>query len=652
MLKAFIEENFSDKNLIIVSNREPYIHKKSGLSIKVEKPAGGLTSAMDDVLKVTGGTWVAWGSGSGDRDVVDSKNLVLVPPEKPSYTLKRVWLNPSEVDNYYHGYSNQVLWPLCHITLDRVYFRKKFWEDYKKANRAFSDAVLEEADNDSIVWIHDYHLCLVPGMLRNKKPELTIAHFWHIPWPDWSVFRVCPQAREILEGLLGNDLIGFQIPLFVKNFMDCVSECLPVDIDYSKATINFKGHTTRLKAFPISIDFEKFNSMASTQRTIRMMENIEEKHGITQGYIGIGVDRLEYTKALIKRLQAIDLFFDRYERFRRKFTFIQIAVPTRMKEPYISYKKTVEELIAKINKKYSSGLWRPIIYIDTKIEHEDLVAYYRMADVAIISSVYDGMNLVAKEYVASKTDEKGVLILSEFAGASEELEGSILVNPYDIEQFSECIKTALKMPDKEKLSRMVALRRQVSENNIHKWIIDILNEIAAIAAIKSEKCCYLFGNMGEIRKRVFNKDIFMFLDYDGTLAPIVGTPDKAVISDEMRSLIIKLKDIIPVAVISGRALKDVKDRVGIEDIIYAGNHGAEIWDGRKAIISQGSEENRRLLEEVLEKLKKETSYIKGVLIEDKGITASIGGSSNADYYIQNQEEVKDFLTMLYEGLNK
>jgi alpha,alpha-trehalose-phosphate synthase [UDP-forming]/trehalose-phosphatase len=741
MLKAFIEENFSDKNLIVVSNREPYIHKKTGLSIRVEKPAGGLTSAMDDVLKVTGGIWVAWGSGSGDRDVVDSKNLVLVPPENPSYMLKRVWLTPSEAENYYHGYSNQVLWPLCHITLDRVYFRKKFWEDYKKANRAFSNAVLEEAGNDLIIWVHDYHLCLVPGMLRNERPELTIAHFWHIPWPDWSVFRICPQAKEILEGLLGNDLIGFQTPLFVKNFMDCVSECLDADIDYSRATINFRGHTTRLKAFPISIDFDKFNSMASAQRTIRMMENIKEKHGVTQGYIGIGVDRLEYTKALIKRLQVIDLFFDRYERFRRKFTFIQIAVPTRMREPYISYKKAVEELVSKINEKYSVGDWKPIIYIDTKVEHKDLVSYYRAADVAIISSVYDGMNLVAKEYVASKSDEKGVLILSEFAGASEELEGSILVNPYDIEQFSECIKTALKMTEKEKVSRMAALRRHVSENNIHKWIIDMLNEIAAIAAVKSEKCCYLFDNMSEIKKTAFHENIFMFLDYDGTLTPIVGTPDKAVISDEMRSLIIKLKDIIPVAVISGRALKDVKGRVGIEDIIYAGNHGAEIWDGKKAIISQGSEENRRLLEEVLEKLKKETSYIKGVLIEDKGITASmhfrsvnvrqigdifrifekiakeyeddfrfvtgkkvfeirpvniwnkgdavswiienmgkhrfpvyigddttdedaysilknrglsisIGGSANADYYIQNQGEVRDFLMMLYEGLNK
>lgn len=741
MLKAFIEEIFTDKNLIIVSNREPYIHKKSGLSIRVEKPAGGLTSAMDDVLKVTGGTWVAWGSGSGDRDVVDSKNLVRVPPENPSYMLKRVWLASSEVENYYHGYSNQVLWPLCHITLDRVYFRKKFWEDYKKVNRAFSNAVLEEAGNDSIIWIHDYHLCLLPQMLRNERPELTIAHFWHIPWPDWSVFRICPQAREIIEGLLGNDLIGFQIPLFVKNFMGCVRECLDADIDYTKETINFKGHTTRLKAFPISIDFDKFNSMASSQRTKGMIQRLKEKYGLTQGYIGIGVDRLEYTKALIKRLQAIDLFFDRYERFRRKFTFIQIAVPTRMREPYISYKKAVEELVSKINEKYSVGDWKPIIYIDTKVDHKDLVSYYRMADVAIISSVYDGMNLVAKEYVASKTDEKGLLILSEFAGASEELEGSILVNPYDIEGFSECIKRALKMPDKEKTSRMAALRRLVSENNIHKWIIDILNEISAIAAVKSEKCCYLFDNMSEIKKTVFHKNIFMFLDYDGTLTPIVGTPDKAVISGEMRSLIIKLKDIIPVAIISGRALKDVKARVGIEDIIYAGNHGAEIWDGKKEIVSQGTAENRRLLEDILLRLKKETSHIKGVLLEDKGITASlhfrnvnvrqvgeifsilekiakeheedlrfiigkkvfeirpvniwnkgdavswiienmgeqrfpvyigddttdedaysvlknrglsisIGGSANADYYIQNQGEVWDFLTMLWEGLSR
>lgn len=741
MLKALIEEICSDKNLLVVSNREPYVHKKTGLSIKVEKPAGGLTSALDDVLKVTGGTWVAWGSGSGDRDVVDGNNRIHVPPENPSYILKRVWLAPSEAENYYHGYSNQVLWPLCHITLDRVYFRKKFWEDYKKANRYFADAIIEEADEDSIIWVHDYHLCLVPGMLRNERPELTIAHFWHIPWPDWSVFRICPQAKEIIEGLLGNDIIGFQTPLFVKNFMDCARECLDAELDYSTASINFKGHITKLKAFPISVDYDKFNSAAASKNTDATIRKIKGHLGITDEYIGIGVDRLEYTKALIKRLQAINLFFERYERFRGKLVFIQIAVPTRMKEPYISYKKSVEDLVARINKRYSTGSWKPIIYINTKIEHKELAAYYKMADFAIISSVYDGMNLVAKEYVASKTDEKGVLILSEFAGASEELEGSILVNPYDIEQFSECIKTALRMPEKEKISRMAALRRQVSENNIHKWILDILNEIAAVSAVKNEECCYLFDHIDEIKEKAFHRDAFMFLDYDGTLTPIVETPDQAVVSDEMRSLLIMLKDIVPIAVISGRALKDVMAMVGIGEIIYAGNHGAEIWDGKKEIISQESAGNRGVLEKVLEKLKKETSYIKGVLIEDKGITASlhfrgvnvrqlgdifsvfekvaneykenfrfttgkkvfeirpvniwnkgdavlwildkmgegrfpvyigddttdedayrvlknrglsvsIGGSANADYYIQSQREVKEFLMMMCGELSK
>lgn len=621
-LKAFIEENFSEKSLLIVSNREPYIHKKTGLSIKVEKPTGGLTSAMDDVLKTTGGTWVAWGSGSGDRDVVDNKSRIYVPPENPSYILKRVWLAPSEVENYYHGYSNQVLWPLCHITLDRVYFRKRFWDDYKKANRAFADAVLEEADEDSIVWVHDYHLCLVPRMLGERNSGLTIAHFWHIPWPDWSVFRVCPQAKEILEGLLGNDLIGFQIPLFVKNFIDCIRECLDADIDYQRPAVTYRGHTTVLKAFPISIDYDKFKDMASSDRTVKFMKNLKAKYGLEQGYIGIGVDRLEYTKALIKRLQAIGLFFERYERFRRKFIFIQIAVPTRMKEPYISYKKTVEELISRINKKYSTGNWKPIIYIDTKIEHEDLVAYYRMADVAIISSVYDGMNLVAKEYVASQVDEKGVLILSELAGAAEELEGAILVNPYDIEHFSDCIRDALRMSAKEKKNRMAVLRMQIKKNDIYKWISEIINEIVTISTANKQKH-YVFDYIDEIKERLKNQRIFLFLDYDGTLTPIVEHPGNAFISDNIRSTIARLKEYVKIAIISGRALEDIRKRVGIEDIIYAGNHGAEIWDGRETVVTQELSEGRQLLQEVLDRLKNALSLIKGILIEDKGITASL-----------------------------
>jgi alpha,alpha-trehalose-phosphate synthase [UDP-forming]/trehalose-phosphatase len=623
MKKALLKEDLPDKTLIIVSNREPYVHKKTGMSIKVERPAGGLASAMDAVLQTAGGTWVAWGSGSGDRDVVDEKNRVRVPPERPSFALKRVWLGASEADNYYHGYSNQVLWPLCHITLDRVYYRKKFWEDYSRANRLFAGAALEEAGPGAVLWVHDFHLCLVPQFVRERRPDLTIAHFWHIPWPDWSVFRACPQSKEILEGLLGNDLIGFQIPLFAKNFMACARECLGAEIDQQRQTVSFGGRTTRLKAFPISVDFEKFHALASAPRTGRFMSRLREQHRLEGVQVGLGVDRLEYTKALIKRLQAIHLLFERHARLRGKFTFIQIAVPTRMKEPYISYKKTVEELIDKINTKYATKLWRPVIYIAEKVEHEDLVAYYRLADVAVISSVYDGMNLVAKEYAASQTDEKGVLILSELAGAAEELEGAILVNPYDIEGFSASIALALGMHQKEKAGRMAALRRHIGENDIYRWAADILHEIGKVSAGKAGTCRPFFDHAAELRETMAHKKLLLFLDYDGTLAPLAESPDKALMPDDVRRLLAVIKARCPVAIISGRGLRDLRERVGIEGVTYAGNHGAEIWDGEQTVLCPGSAGSRSALRELLEELRAALTAIPGALIEDKGLTASV-----------------------------
>jgi trehalose 6-phosphate synthase/phosphatase len=621
-LASFVQNELLEKKLIVVSNREPYVHKKTGLSLKSEKPVGGLTSAMDDVLKATGGTWVAWGSGSGDREVVDSGNRVAVPPEDPTYTLKRVWLTPAEVDNYYHGYSNQVLWPLCHIALDRVYFRKKFWDDYVRVNRAFADAVLAEMSSDSVVWIHDYHLCLAPRFVREKMPEAVVAQFWHIPWPDWSVFRICPQATEIMQGLLGNDIIGFQIPLFVRNFLDCVKECLGADIDYNRSTVSYRGHVTTLKVFPISIDFARFDSMASSARTESAIRDIRKRERLPAA-VGIGVDRLEYTKALIKRLQAIALLFERYEKLRGRFTFIQIAVPTRMKEPYLSYQKTVEEFIGKINARFGTSEWKPVVYIDRKIEHRDLVAYYRMSDVAVISSIYDGMNLVAKEYAASKPDEKGALILSELAGAADELEGAILVNPYDVEEFSNSIKKALELPDQEKTKRMAALRKQVKENDIYKWIRNVLEEIIGMAHRKKNRAFYIFEHERALGSALSGRKMFLFLDYDGTLAPIADSPEKAFISGNMRGLVAELAGRMPVAIVSGRSIEDVQRRIGIGSIIYAGNHGAEIRAGRKMLVSRQSREERRMLEEFLERLRASLSAIPGVLIEDKGITGSV-----------------------------
>lgn len=620
--KQFVEQNLSGKTLIIVSNREPYVHKRTGQSVKIEQPAGGLTSAMDEVLTATGGSWVAWGSGNADRDTVDGDDRVAVPPEQPAYLLKRVWLAPSEVENYYHGYSNQVLWPLCHIALDRVYFRKKFWDDYVRVNGAFARAVLEEVKGEDVVWIHDYHLCLAPRFLREKRPELTIAHFWHIPWPDWSVYRICPQSKEILEGLLGNDLIGFQIPMFTRNFMDCVKECLDAEIDYHRGTITYQGHVTTLKAFPISIDFDKFNAMASSQKTIAVMKNLRERYRLPAA-VGIGVDRLEYTKALIKRLQAIALLFERYEKLRGRFTFIQIAVPTRMKEPYLSYKKTVEDLITKINEKHATDDWMPVVYIDSKVEHRDLVAYYRLADVAIISSVYDGMNLVAKEYAASQVDEKGVLILSELAGAADELEGALLVNPYDVESFSTSIKMALGLRAEEKTQRMSVLRKQIQENDIYKWTRDILQEIVDISNRKKNSAFYLFDHDQRFRSALPHGRIFLFLDYDGTLAPIAESPDKASISHAMHTLVAKLATNTPVAIVTGRGLDDIQQRLGIENAVYAGNHGSEIRAHGKILVSQQSARDRRALEELLDRLRAALSPFPGVFVEDKGLTASV-----------------------------
>ncbi|MGC8579432.1 MAG: trehalose-phosphatase, partial [bacterium] len=564
---------------------------------------------VDNVLKTLKGTWIAWGSGSGDREVVDRRSCVFVPPSGPSYTLKRVWLNQNEIDNYYAGYSNRVLWPLSHLTLDRVYYKKQYWDYYRKVNRKFADAVIEEIGQDStetFVWIHDFHLCFVPLFVKETLPLITIGHFWHIPWPDWSTFRILPQARDILEGLLANDLIGFQIPLFVKNFMNCVKEGLNADIDYENKLVLYNGYKTHLGSFPISVDFDSFNSMALS-KTQYSINHLKKQLGIKDEYIGIGVDRLEYTKALLKRLQAIDLFFEKYRSLIGRFTFIQIAVSTRLSEPYISYKKSVEEYINRINNKYSTGSWKPIIYITTKIEHKDLALYYRISDVAIISSVYDGMNLVAKEYIASQVDEKGVIILSEFAGASEELTGALPLNPYDIETFAETIKKALLMPIEEKRNRIRALREYVKNNNLKQWTDSFLDAL--------KKC-----HQSEQGKA---NGVFLFFDYDGTLTPIVDTPQAAVLDEGMRALLNMLKSKYPIAIISGRSLVDIMGMVNIRDIIYAGNHGAEIWDGKNIIKGNINPVDIALLHEFKERISTALKDIGGVMVEDKTVTLSI-----------------------------
>ena len=618
-LKSFLERGIQDKRLIVVSNREPYVHKKHGAEIRVEQPVGGLTSALDSVLRVIGGVWVAWGSGSADKRVVDRNDHIGVPPDKPTYTLKRVWLSTAEVENYYHGYSNHVLWPLCHIALERIYFRKKYWDDYVAANQKFAQAVSQEVLGDSIVWIHDYHLSLLPRALRDTHPGLTLAHFWHVPWPNYSVLRVSPQARQLLEGMLANDLIGFQITHFAANFMECVEHLIPeAQVDHEASTVTYKGHKTSLEAFPVSVDYDRFNSMASSRRSEKFTHKFRAKLGITdQTLLVVGVDRLEYTKGLTKRIQAIELFFERYSRYRKRVTFYQVAVPTRSSEPYLSYMKGVQEVVKHVNRRCGTDSWLPIIYTETKVEQRDLAVIYRAADLCIVSSIYDGMNLVAKEFISCQVDEKGVLLLSELAGAAEELEDAIIVNPYDLDSFSSSIKTALSLRPNDKKKRMQRLREKVSEFNIHVWIGCLLQRMSDIASAKAGGTAYLFDHLEQIHSR----ELFLFLDFDGTMAPIASTPDKAVMPEHLKKILNKLKKMMPIAIISGRALDDVRAKVGISDLIYSGNHGMEIWDGTRMVRNEAGDVS--MLGELLAKLQTSLGKIPGILVENKVFSASV-----------------------------
>ena len=465
---------FKDK-LIVVSNREPYSMRKGVL----EKTVGGLVSALDPVMRASHGVWVAAGGGGGGGNGGlggVGANRVMVPPEDPSYTMRLVPLSGRDVEGYYHGYSNRFLWPLCHITPDRIHLRKSYWQSYKKVNSLFADAVVEEAKKDSTVWLQDYHLSLAAGLIARKRPDLRLAIFWHIPWPPYDVFRACPNRREILEGMLANDLVGFQLEAFKINFMGCVYRELGAAMT-GDGFIVYNGHITRVEAFPISVDFDWFEQAASTNRAERFFERFKKEKNLEGQLIGLGVDRLDYTKGILKGLDALEFFFKKYPRFRGRFTFVQIAVPTRKAEPFLSYMELVRKKVKKINAKFSTNIWRPVEYIESRFSHTDLAALYRGADLALISSIYDGMNLVAKEFVSSQVDLKGSLLVSEFAGASQDMPGAVVINPYDTEGCADAIKDAITMSKDKKRESLTLARDYVRTNDIYKWVDSFLEEL-------------------------------------------------------------------------------------------------------------------------------------------------------------------------------
>ncbi len=483
-LKELISGKLKDYKLIVVSNREPYIHNYAGEEIKYIIPASGMVTALDPIIRAEGGTWIAYGSGDADKEVVDSKGHIAVPPDNPQYTLRRVWLTHDEEEKFYYGFSNEALWPLCHIVYVKPKFNEADWQVYKSVNQKFADVVLEEVGNDkAFIFIQDYHFTLLPRMLKESRPDLLVAQFWHIPWPNREAFRICPWGQEILEGLLGNDLLGFHVQYHCNNFLDTVDRNLESRVDYSKFSATKGGKTTHIRPFPISIDFDELSLQAQSKEVETEMARVKRELGLKGQIIGVGLDRVDYTKGIPERFTAIDRFLEKYPEYRNKITFVQAGNLSRIHiDDYRDYNDKIYDLMVEINHKYRDGRWTPIRLLKSHFNRVSVQALYRLSDFCIVSSLHDGMNLVAKEFIASRFDESGVLLLSRFTGASEELAGCIQINPYAIDTFAEAIKTAIEMPADEKKKRMQRLREQVHEHNVYNWGQSIVNELIKLDA--------------------------------------------------------------------------------------------------------------------------------------------------------------------------
>ncbi|HEV2522256.1 MAG TPA: trehalose-6-phosphate synthase [Candidatus Acidoferrales bacterium] len=491
-LRVSLRDKLHTKPLFVVSNREPYMHVRNGKdkSIGMIIPASGLVTALEPVLLACNGTWVAHGSGSGDREVVDRFDHLRVPPDHPSYTLRRVWLTDEEEKGYYEGFANEGLWPLCHIAHTRPVFRPDDWLYYQKVNRKFADVVLQEMEDTEtpILLAQDYHFALLPRMIKDARPDARVAIFWHIPWPNPEVFGICPWQRELVDGLLGADLIGFHVQTHCNNFLETVDRAVEALTEWDHFAVNRQGHMTRVRPYPISVAFPENESQEEGTRSGQERAAICEELGIEASLLGLGVDRVDYTKGILERFRAIERFLEQHPGYQRRFALVQIGAPSRTDiERYKNFLDEVSAEAERINLKFQAGRWKPIVLLKRHHSHEEIARYYRAASVCMVTSLHDGMNLVAKEFVASRADQQGVLILSTFAGAAHELSDALLVNPYDVSQMSETIHRALEMPEEEQARRMEWMRRAVKEHNIYRWAANLLSDLTDIRIEPSER---------------------------------------------------------------------------------------------------------------------------------------------------------------------
>lgn len=479
-LQNLIKEKMGDYLFVVVSNRQPYEHIYKKGKVYCQRGTGGVISALDPVMQACGGIWVAYGNGDADPKVSDERGRIKVPPDNPSYTLKRVWLSREEEIGYYHGFSNEALWPLCHFVFQRPVLRQEDWDTYKKVNAKFAQALLEEIGNrKAFVWIQDYHFCLLPKYLKQLAPsQLVLAHFWHIPWPSYEAFRICPQKTEILEGLLSNDLLGFHTRYHCNSFLDVIDRELESKIDRERFSILRADHETIVRPYPISVDFNAIDEISTSESVSRAKQSLIEEFTLSDKKVIIGVDRIDYTKGIPERLAVVDHLLGKHPELKEKIVFLQIGVISRIHiEKYKQINDEINALVENINWKHSTGSWDPIIMARRHLTYHELIALYRLGDVCVVSSLHDGMNLVAKEFVSSRSDGGGMLVLSQFTGAARELTGAIMINPYDQNQFSDSLFYALTIPEEERSKRMTKMREVVKQNNIYRWAGKVISEL-------------------------------------------------------------------------------------------------------------------------------------------------------------------------------
>jgi alpha,alpha-trehalose-phosphate synthase [UDP-forming] len=483
-LGVHVRGRLSDGRLFVLSNREPYMHVHRGKSVEPIVPASGLVTALEPVLRACDGTWIAHGSGDADAEVVDQNDRLRVPPEDQRYTLRRVWLSKEEEEGYYYGFANEGLWPLCHIAHTRPLFRASDWEHYQKVNRKFAGALLEEMDDveQPVILVQDYHFALVPRLIKEKRPDARVAIFWHIPWPNPEAFGICPWQRHLLDGLLGADLIGLHVQSHCNNFLQTVDRALESRIDWEHFSAKRLEHLTMVRPFPISVDFDEFTAKlreASDPYTERAA--LLKEQSVEAIFMGVGVDRLDYTKGILERFLAIERLMERRPEYQGQFTFVQIGAPSRTHiKRYHDFLGEVEAEADRINWRFRNSRWKPIVFLKRQHSHREIQRYYQAADLCLVTSLHDGMNLVAKEFLAARNDEQGALILSRFTGAARELRDALLVNPYDIDQTAETIRVALEMDSEEKKQRMQRMRKIVREQNVYRWAGDLIGELCDI----------------------------------------------------------------------------------------------------------------------------------------------------------------------------